>query len=409
MAFEFLYKFLFSARSSAVVRIIARLSMVGIFVSVSSLILVLSVMTALNKNIEERFLSVEPHLHVQVLDVANSSTLDVHPVTLRLKDELKLRVQAVETSDVILRSADGHFKGALAKGMAEDDLIQRLSAMSEKGSLISKEDLNLKENDILIGSDLAISLGVFEGDSMLIVPPESLLQSREEIPDLERVRVRKIFSSQISDVDSQLIYYVAGKSLLKLQSSPSLQRTVEVWTKDPHDLSPVISSLQSFQNLRIESWKERNSALFTALRIEKLAIGFFLTMASLLALFSLISVVVLLISQKKKEMGLLMALGMSRTDVQFLFWKIALILSVMGLGSGALLGSGLSFYIEKNPLKDILPSDVYYDAQIPADFQPAFVVLVLAIGLAVSAYASRIVTRQILKIEPSRVLKVKAD
>lgn len=409
MAFEFLYKFLFSVRSSAVVRIIARLSLAGIFISVSSLILVLSVMTALNKNIEERFLSVEPHLHVQILDVANSLTLDVHPVTLRLKDELKLRVQTVESSDVILRSADGHFKGALAKGMIEDDLIQRLAAMSEEGSRFSKEDLRLEQNDILIGSDLAISLGVFEGDVMLIVPPESLLQSREEVPELERVRVRKIFSSQISSVDSQMIYYVAGKSLLKLQSSPSLQRTVEVWTKDPHDLSPVISSLQGFQNLRIESWKERNSALFTALRIEKLAIGFFLTMASLLALFSLISVVVLLISQKKKEMGLLMALGMSRSDVQFLFWKIALILSVMGLGSGALLGSGLSFYIERNPLKDILPADVYYDAQIPADFQPAFVFLVLAVGLAVSAYASKIVTKQILKIEPSRVLKVKAD
>lgn len=409
MAFEFLYKFLFSPRSSAVVRIIARLSLVGIFVSISSLIVVLSVMTALNKNIEERFLAVEPHLHVQFFDIADSSTLLIHPVTLRLKEEMKLRVQAVETSDVILRSADGHFKGAQAKGMNEDDLRQRLSAMSEENFRFSKEELRLEENDILIGSDLAISLGVFEGDVMLIVPPESLLQSREDVPDLERVRVRKIFSSQISDVDSQMIYYVSGKSLLKLQASPSLQRAVEVWTKEPHDLSPVVSSLRGFQNLRIQSWKERNSALFTALRIEKLAIGFFLTIASVLALFSLISVVVLLISQKKKEMGLLMALGMSRAEVQDLFWKIALILSGIGLGSGAVLGSGLSFYIEQNPLKDILPADVYYDAQIPADFQPVFVIFVLSLGLLVSAYASKIVTKQILKIEPSRVLKVKAD
>lgn len=409
MAFEFLYKFLFSKRSSAVVRIISRLSLVGIFISISSLIVVLSVMTALNKNIESRFLAVEPHLHVQFLDLTSSSAVSVHPVTLRLKDEMKFKVQAVETSDVILRSTDGHFKGAVAKGLSYEDLTLRLEAMEDSESSFVRQNLDLKENDILIGNDLAVSLGVFEGDSMLVVPPESLLASREDVPDLERVRVRKIFSSEISDVDSQMIYYVTGQSLLKLQSSPSLQRSIEVWTKDAHHLQPVIMSLSSFQQIRIQTWKERNSALFMALRIEKLAIGFFLTLAALLALFSLVSVVVLLISQKKKEMGLLMALGMSRKDVQLLFWKIALILSFLGLGGGAFFGSGLSFYVEKNPLTGVLPQDVYYDAQIPADFQPLFTFSILILGIAISALASWVVTKQILKIEPSRALKAKAD
>jgi lipoprotein-releasing system permease protein len=403
VVWEFFRKYLFSSKSGAVVKKISWLSWIGMSFSFASLILVLSVMTALNHNIETKTLTVEPHLVVALPEVSDARVLEIHPVASRLRD-LGAKVSGFEHQDVILRTMDGHFRGAQVRGLSQDSLGELLKTTSFS---LKKETLG--DNEVLMGSDLAASLGVFEGDTVMVVPPEGLLLPLSQIPQFEKVIVKEIISTQIGQVDSSVIFFVQGRALKTFQKAASRKLGLEVWTLNPHRLEKYVESLRVFPQVQVETWKQRNSALFLALRIEKTVITFFLSVASLLALFSLISVIVLLISQKRREIGLLQALGMSRSQVQKLFWKISLLLSALGLGTGVFLGSSLSLYIEKNPVKGLLPADVYYDAVIPAEWEFSLVVTVLLVGGCLCAVGGWYSSKVILESDPSRDLRSKAE
>ena len=408
LAFDFFVKYLFSVRAGALVKRISWLTVIGLTISVTALVVVISVMTALNHSIQERTLAVEPHLTIEIPGVNQASLLEVHPLTAKLKSNPDLKVEVFESQDVILRTLDGHFRGALARGLSQDSLNRMLAQMQKldrkkKGEPLMAE--MLPPGEILIGVDLAISLGVFEGDSLLVIPPESLLLPPTESPKYERVIARRIISTNLADVDSQNIFYVRDHTMGQLKSGASRRTGIEVWMPNPLQVDSYKEELKSFPEARVQTWKERNSALFFALKLEKIIITSFLGLAALLASFSMISVLLLLISQKKREIGLLQAMGLSTRKVKKLFMTIGLCLSALGLGAGVLLGSGISFYIEKNPL-NILP-DIYIDSQIPAYLDGGFVLIVLVVGSGLAWLGSYLSCRGAALVMPSEALRAK--
>ncbi len=409
MFLEFFQKYLFSARAGALIKKISWLTVIGLTLSVSALVIVISVMTALNHNIEARTLAVEPHLTVEIPGVNTAALLELHPLTTKLKQNEQLKVQIYENQDVILRTLDGHFKGAVARGLTQDSL-NRLIFQMQKLDLNKKNEPLMPEvlapEEILIGVDLAVSLGVFEGDSLMVIPPESLLLPPGEAPRYERVKIKKIISTSLSDIDSQNIFYVRDHTMKMLRNGESRKVGIEIWTPKPNEAESYKAEMTAFPEIRVQTWKERNSALFFALRLEKIIITLFLSLAALIASFSMVSVLVLLISQKRKEIGLLQAIGFSTRKVQQMFMKIGLCLGALGLSAGLLLGSGVSFWIEKHPLH-ILPADIYVDSQIPAYLDGQFVFFILVAGAAIASLGSYFSSRGAAQILPSEALKAK--
>ena len=408
MFFEFFQKYLFSPRAGALVKKISWLTVIGITVSVSSLVIVISVMTALNHNIEDRTLAVEPHLTIEIPGVNTAALLELHPLTTKLKQNENLKVQIFENQDVILRTMDGHFRGAVARGLSQDSLNRMIFQMQKLDVKKRTEPLMpeiLAPEEILIGVDLAVSLGVFEGDSLMVIPPESLLLPPSEAPRYEKVRVKKIISTSLADVDSQNIFYVRDHTMKMLKNAESRKTGIEIWTPNPNEAESYKSEMKAFPEVRVQTWKERNSALFLALRLEKIVITLFLSLAALIASFSMVSVLVLLISQKRKEIGLLQAIGLSTAKVRQMFMQIGLCLGALGLGAGLLIGSIVSYWIEIHPL-NLLP-DIYVDSQIPAYLDGSFVLIVLLVGSCIGILGSYYSSRGAALIFPSEALKAK--
>ncbi len=387
---------------------ISWLTVIGLGLSVSSLVLVISVMTALNRNIQERTVAVEPHLSVEIPGVKSAALLDAHPLTTKLKSHPELRSQVFENQDVILRTLDGHFRGGIARGLTQESLDRMLIEMHRLDSRTKASPLRtemLAPGEILMGVDLAVSLGVFEGDSIMVIPPEGLLLPPGETPKYERVKVKRIISTSLADVDAQNIFYVRDHTLRRLQNSESRTVGIEVWTPDASNAEKYKAEMTAFPEVRVQTWKERNSALFFALRLEKIVITLFLSLAALIASFSMVSVLLLLISQKRREIGILRAVGFSSWGVQKLFMQIGLCLAGLGLGAGLLLGSGVSFWIEKHPL-NVLP-DIYYDSQIPAYLDGQFVFLIFLIGSLIAMTGSYFSAKRAAEFSPSEALRAK--
>ena len=145
--------------------------------------------------------------------------------------------------------------------------------------------------------------------------------------------------------------------------------------------------------------------LFFALLMEKTMIGVFLGLAGLIASSSILTVLALLMSQKKRDIAIIKTLGLSQKKTLWLFTRMGLWISGGALAVGALLGLGISFYLQFHPV-NVLPN-IYYDSSIPAlvDFRFVFVVLFIA-GL-LAFLGSYIPARTTLKIQPAILLREK--
>ena len=412
--------FIFSQRAGALVKRIAWLSMGAICLSVTAFLVVLFVMNGMNASIKSRIVGLEPHLYVTVPGARTATVLENHPAFQRLKEDEGNRAYVYETQDVIIRSQDGQFRGGIARGVTRPSLeyfieqlqqldAKKLSAAQRKeespGYFWNPQDIP-DEGEVVLGVDLAQSLGVFEGDFITVVSPGGLLLPPGETPKFERVRIKRIVTTSLSDVDSQYLFYQRGKALTSLDNEGLKKIGIEAWLADEKNVSSMRESLLKFPDVQVETWEDRNGALLYALRLEKLTIGFFLGLAGMIAASSILTVLALLLSQKRRDIAILRTLGLSEKRTVHIFTQMGCMLSGVGVFAGTFLGTAIGYYIQYNPI-NFLPQQVYYDASIPAlvDWNLIFGVLIL--GGIVAWLGSYIPARTSSEVQPAEALRIK--
>lgn len=411
-------KLILSNRAGNLVRRISRLSMVGIGVSTFAFLIVLFVMSGMNQSIESRIVSLEPHLTIKRESNKSINYLEKHAVLEKLKDDSVKRYSVYESQDVIIRTMDGQFRGAIAQGFSRQSLEnfnQNLLELekSKKTKTNDNEQWLAVDapgvNEVFLGVDLARTLGVFEGDYIMILQPESLLMAPGEAPTFEKVKIKKIVSTNLAEIDSQFLFYIRDLSLNSLKTSLSRQVGIEVWFKNPFKTDGIKKEIKELlseeKDWVVETWMDRNSALFYALKLEKVMIGIFLGLAGLVSSFSIITVLALLISEKTRDIAMLRTLGLSQKRTIQIFIQIGMFISSVGLFIGAFLGLAVGLYIQKYPL-NILP-DIYYDSSIPARVEYGLFIAVLAVSLLIAFLGSYIPTRALEEITPSQALRQK--
>lgn len=411
MVVFFFKRFFLISKASSLIRRLSIVSTVGIGVSLAALIVVMSVMTALHDKNREKIFGVEPHLFIEMHGMNDPHLLELQPLSLKLQSESNARVQGVSRQDVIIKTLDGHFLGAVAKGFPRAGLKKTIQDMSqrtlgEKVLPYQSLESEVLPGEVYIGIDVALILGLYEGDQVDILAPESFLLPLGEPPILERVTIKKLFSSNVGDVDSQSLFYVEGDTLNRFKKTSSRQAQLEVWLPQAFDSTAVKQNLLSLPGIKVSTWQERNSSLFLSLRLEKLMMGVFLSMAALIAAFSVVSIIVLLISQKQSEIGILQTLGMPSSRVLVLFQRLGWVLGMAGVALGVLIGSGVSLGLEINPV-NIFPADIYYDTALPARWDFWFTAFVLS-GASVFCWAlSHFGSLAVLKFSPIESIKRK--
>ena len=387
---------------------ISLLCVCSITVSVTALILVDSVMNLAHQVIQDRLLSVTPHLSVKVSGAKSFKDLVAHPSYLFLRyHEKPLRVYPYASLDAVLYKEWGAFQGVKLTSMREKDLQAFLKNLYLKGKGKDKDedfhplaeslqgfkdsprgqgfqdlqDFQIKKNEAAVGVDMANYLSLFEGSSVHLILPESLLLPPDVPLRQGKLTVKHLLHTN-TEADSKDIFYSYG-SLSGFESALGLDIRLAVWMKNPHKVSWWREQLASFADVQTEDWRQKNSTLFHALSLERWLIGLFLSLSTLIAGFSIVSVLTLLVSRKRHDIGLLLSMGLSLKRTKRLFHRIGFILSLVGIGAGTLLGLALSFYLQIFPL-NILPSGVYREAEIGASVRFFSVFLIIGISVLLS-------------------------
>ena len=185
MTYEFFFRYLFSRAAGSLIRAISWIGFLGVAIGVMSMVVVLSVMSGLGDNMKSRLLAIEPHL------IFKPQT-QIEQEKLLNKFALYSDAYAFpfEQQDVLIRTSDGLYEGAIAKGMDVKALVKTIQAIEEQSNPSINRSVTISDKEIFIGIGLARNLGVFEEDEVIVISPESLLLPPGEAPKFDRVKSR---------------------------------------------------------------------------------------------------------------------------------------------------------------------------------------------------------------------------
>jgi len=368
------------------------ISVASVTVGVAALIATLAVMTGFREDIRKKILGTQPALII----LSQTGTLpegDYSPVFSGVRD---VRAWSPFILEQGLLKSGRRTQGAVVKGVdpEREPAVTGLSSRVKEGRW---ESLRSSTPTVLLGTELARTLGVGEGDHVLLVVPSLSAGLFGDLPVMHRFVVGGTVETGLYDYDSNL-------AVVSLASAQRAFDRRQAWTgigvkvRDPDD--PFDAAFRIQKNMGssayVRSWLAMNRNLFSALKLEKAVMFLILTLITLVAAFTILSNLILVTAQKTREIGILKAMGATDGVIQRTFLFKGILLGLFGTGAGTALGLAISWLLKTYPVVK-LPADVYYVERLPVTVVPSDVMMVagaaLAIVLAATIYPARIAAK----------------
>jgi lipoprotein-releasing system permease protein len=400
-------QYLRSNRKKGFVSFISGVSMVGLILGVMTLITVLSVMNGFHKELRDRVLSAISH-----------STISEYGGSLNNWQELRLTInqhkEVVDSSPYIERygllSVNGKAKGISVRGI-EPNLEKNTSVLLNK---IKSGEVDLSGSNILIGSGLAARLGVTIGDKITLFTPQISSSIIGIQPRFKRFTLSGVFDAGINEYDNNLAFI----HLQKAQTLYSMKDQVSGIRLKVADLfqakritAEVLSQLDDGDRYYGIDWTQKKANFIKALNLEKQMIGIILSLIIAVAAFNIVSMMVMVVTDKKADIAILRTIGMTPKRIVKLFFYQGITIGVVGIAIGVLLGIALSFNIESvvSGVESILgfqffPKDVFYINRFPSEIHLADVIKVTVGAFILVILASIYPAKRAGKVEISKVL-----
>jgi len=400
-----------SPRAGSLVRSIARIGLIGIVFGVAALVLVISVMNGFNKTIQEKLIQIEPHVVVMFDEPLNFEEIKKSPEYRRINEYKGAVPHLIAVQDIMLRTEEGKIHKATLKGVTRETLGRLFSFMksrvmddlsSEEASIDMRALEGFEPGSVVLGRTLAEMTGVFAENIVTLIPPENLIQPLGEIPIFSSAPVWDFIMVEFEPIDRETIFYIQGESLPRLQHTTGLQRGIEIFMDDPMDARSLADQLTR-EGLHVQTWIDRNSTLFFALKLEKVVIAILVGLSTLFAALSIISVMMLLLIQKRRDIGNFLAMGMTPHRVRKLFIHLGSFLTLIGLAVGLCIGLVLCLVVD-NFSEGLLPQ-FYEEQNIPAEIHVLQISMFLGALFLFTYICLRWSLHSLGKIKPSEALK----
>jgi lipoprotein-releasing system permease protein len=375
----------------------------GVFLGVAALMVVLAVMTGFQDSIRDKILEANPHL--LVFGAGAGGLSDPERVAARVREVTGVRAAAPFVLQQALFSAEGGgAHGGVVRGvdLGVPSLRADLEAHLRTGSLAP---LVAGRPAVLLGSELARALGVTVGDAVTVISPRGALTAVGMVPKMRRFVVAGTVEVGMYEFDASIAYL----ALPVAQEFADLRGQVtgiEVKLHDPFQAKRVGARVAAHLGVPywVRDWMDMNRNLFAALQLEKLALFVIVTIIVLVAAFAIVGHLVLLVAEKRKEIGILKALGASAMSITAVFFTVGMTIGVVGTVAGSLV-AWLLIWVQNTYKVIRLAGDVYQvDYLLMKLTWPDFL-LVVAATLLLSFLATLLPARRAGRLVPVDVLR----
>ncbi len=412
MNFEFFVslRYLLAKRRQTFISLITFISVIGVAVGVTALIVVLAVMNGFHEDLRTRILGITSHVVVGNF----SGPIPDYGAVMEQVDQEKGVVASTPFiyTQVMVSSGKG-VSGAILRGI--DPLsAHRVINIQEnmiRGSLgdlkprDEKEEGDIAHPGILLGVELANNLGVRHGDWITVISPSGRLTPVGQAPKSKLFQIVGIIHSGMYEYDNTLAYVhlQAAQQFLSLGDTVT---GIEVKVDDIYKARIIADALRTRlgQTYWIRDWMQMNQNLFSALKLEKVVMFIILTLIILVAAFNIVSSLIMLVMEKTKDIAILKAMGATTASIRKIFVMEGFLIGVSGTVLGLLGGYGLCALLKRYQFVE-LPRDVYYLSTLPVKMQFSDVALIGFSAIVISLLATLYPSRQAAKLEPSEALR----
>ena len=396
-------------RKNHFISFISMISMLGIALGVMVLIVVLSVMNGFDKEIKTRILDMVPQV---TITGANASLAAWQPLAEALPGHDHIvAVAPFIQGEAMLTGSMGNPAFGLLQGI--DPALQvKVSPIGQKMVQGQLKSLTPKSFHVILGSDLAASLGVSVGDPVTVYVPKVSFSLVGVVPRLKQFIVSGIFTTGYQfDSSYALINIQDAAALLQMGTQVS---GLQLQLDDLFNAERVSQDLNSVLAPPLSSytWISQNANFFAALAMEKLMMGLILMLIVAIAAFNMLASLVMLVTDKQAEIAILRTIGMPRLMIQRIFMVQGMVIGFVGTCIGVLLGVVVSLHVTAwvNILQNLLHmqflnANVYYIDFLPSDLHVVDVLWISGIALLLSFLATLYPARRASKINPAEALR----
>jgi lipoprotein-releasing system permease protein len=392
MVFKIATRYIFSRRRKRLVSFMGFISTLGIAVGVACLITVIAVMNGFRGELESRIIGQGPHIIIEQQYGIGQKEYTDNISSIEGLEYVKGAYPFIWGQGVLNFRSRAHGVGLRSidlKNPADKDKITRHLYAGE---------IRLEENSIIIGRELSSSLGVFIGDDI------DLITSFASRP--KKFRVKGIFYSGMYEYDLNLAYISLDKASEMFGTDGSFNG-IGIDLNDASKALYVKKKLASFlgNNFYIRTWMELNQNLFSALKLEKIAMFVILTLIVIVAALNIISTLAVMVTDKRKDIGILKSIGATKLMIMSIFSLQGFFVGISGALLGAFGGMGLVFMLDRWRFP-ILPESIYYGINyLPVRISMHDSAIVLAAAIIISFLASVYPAYQASRLEPVEALR----
>ncbi len=397
-----------SARRNGFISFISGVSVLGIALGVAALIIVLSVMNGFQKEVRDRMLSVVAH--IELFDARGDALPDWHTLANQARRNPAVLGAApfVPAQALIARGED--MRGTLVRGISPLDEASVTPLAASMQSTFAQ--LRSGGWGVVIGIEMAQSLGVSVGDSLTLVAPSGQVTPAGIVPRIKQVTVVGIFNAGHYEYDSGLV-------MMHIDDATKLFRTggptgVQLKLKDPQAARTVGNELADSlgSDVIVRDWTHTNRNWFEAVQIEKRMMFIILTLIVAVAAFNLVSSLVMTVTDKRADIAILRTLGASPRSIMAIFMVQGALSGILGTLGGLGLGLLVAFNvdvivpaIEHLLGVHFLPGSIYLISKMPSDPQWTDIAPITLISLVLSLAATLYPSWRASRVQPAEALR----
>jgi lipoprotein-releasing system permease protein len=396
-------------RRHRLISFISLISILGITLGIAALITILSVMNGFGKELRSRILGVISH--VTVTDTSGALR-DWRAVAERVQRHPQVISQAPYILGQGLVARGKTVSGVITRGIlpAEE---KKVSELADKMILGNLEALKPGEFGIIVGNALAWKLDLNVGSQVSLVVPQGQATPAGLLPRFKRFTVAGVFKADMYEYDSGLVL-IHLDDAAKLYQLPNQVSGLRLKLTDLDQAPRVSDELMDLlgPDYRARDWTREHGNFFRALKIEKTVMFIILLIIVIVAMFNLVSTLVVMVSEKKSDIAILRTLGASPRSIMGIFMVQGATVGIAGTLIGTLCGVLLALNVEslvhgiETLLKtSFLAPDVYFISDLPSDLHWEDVIAISGASLILALLSTLYPAWRASKIQPAEALR----
>ncbi len=399
------YRNLRPKKKEGFLKVISTFSFIGIMLGVAILIIVMSVMNGFRTDLTNKILGFNPHIIIKPYESSKIENIFINQINDSFE---KIEVRKSYTGEAVVMVND-YTKGILAKGIDTDNK-KNLDFL--KSILIEGTEEDFKNNELIIGKELAFDLNLKVGDKINLLSSSLVNTPFGNLPKQENYEIKGIFNSGFYEFDKNIIFLELSDSLIFFDKNND-DISLEIYLENPLEADVFKENIQKINtNLYVYSWIDLNKSFFSALKVERNVMFIILTLIIVVAAFNIISGLTILIKNKTKEIAILKTMGLTNKSIIKSFFLTGFVIGLSATVAGTILGVLFSHYIESIRIflsyvfnVEIFPNDIYFLDRMPSEINPVSIVIIFILALITTVLASLIPAMAISKMDPIKALK----